>query len=439
MAIIPIKIPNYINSATYSPAKVLPRLFFYNGNLDCETYYIKNDLNQNVAVTYFPYFDNYNVISGSYPSSNSNSLLFNNEEAAYGSIPDGNLYTDYWQQYIELLYNPTTRLLNARAIIPLADYYKMNLNDIVEFRGNYYHLRYINDYNLVNGECSIQLLGPIIADALTPIQCNFGFSAVTQSSTTTTTSTTSTTTTSTTTTTTTAAPTTTTTTNAGIVTSGLVLWNNYNTSVAGGVWADSSGNGNDAIISGSALSLSGSFGYWFNGTDNYLTYPTTLTNTPTNDWTMIYLIAPFDDGTNDFLFGKKDYIDGWDTIISPNPGSGTYGCTAGYTKRIMFRDNAGGDVLGCNNINIYGTNNVIVQQVSNSGAGLYKVYINNLLYSNQSVAVNTFTVSTQPLRFGYQADTDAYFYHGAVKQILLYNRILTNAELTQNYDYLNSL
>jgi hypothetical protein len=76
------------------------------------------------------------------------------------------LFSNYWQDYIELLYDPTTRLIDASANIPLADYFDMELNDIVEFRGNYYHLRAINDYNLVTGECKIQLLGPILQGSL---------------------------------------------------------------------------------------------------------------------------------------------------------------------------------------------------------------------------------------------------------------------------------
>jgi hypothetical protein len=228
--IIPIKIPTYISDATYAPARVLPRLLYYNGLVQCETYYIESGSLTKSGVTKeqnaFPYFDNYNVVTGSFPTVNSKSLLFNNEGAAYGEVPTDSLYTDYWQTYIDLLYNPTTRLLACEAIIPLADYFKMELNDIVEFRGNYYHLRAINDYNLTNGECSLQLLGPILADALqlTNPGCNFGFTLVqtnTPPTTTTTTSGPTTTTTAgptTTTTTTTAAPTTTTTTAAGTTT-----------------------------------------------------------------------------------------------------------------------------------------------------------------------------------------------------------------------------
>jgi hypothetical protein len=168
--IIPIYIPTFISDQNYNPGRVLPHIYFYNGVIDCETYWIESGSLTNSGVTYqqnvFPYFDNYNVVSGSFPTTNSDSLLFNNEGASYGEIPTENLYTTYWETYVELLYNPKTRLLNASAIIPLADYFQMELNDIINFRGNYYHLRAINDYSVKTGECNLQLLGPIIPDTL---------------------------------------------------------------------------------------------------------------------------------------------------------------------------------------------------------------------------------------------------------------------------------
>lgn len=171
---IPIYIPAYISDQNYSPARVQPRLLYYNGTLDCEQYYLQGWQNPSASaltltkppVTEFPYFDNYNVVSGSFPTTASKSLLFFNEQAVYGSQPTASLYSEYWSSYVNLLYNPRTRLLNASAIIPLADYFEMELNDIVNFRGNQYHLRAINDYNLTTGECKIQLLGPILEGSL---------------------------------------------------------------------------------------------------------------------------------------------------------------------------------------------------------------------------------------------------------------------------------
>ena len=141
--------------------------------LDCEAYYIQGfNLPSSASIyayeqTAFPYFDNYSVVSGSqFPTTGSKSLLFNNEQSVYGSTPTNSLYSDYWSRYVELLYNPRTRIMNASAIIPLADYFDMELNDIVNFRGNDYHLRAINDYNLSTGECNIQLLGPLLEGSL---------------------------------------------------------------------------------------------------------------------------------------------------------------------------------------------------------------------------------------------------------------------------------
>lgn len=164
--IIPIYIPTYISDQNYNPSRVQPRLLYYNGQIDCETFYVKDGGNASNQVKQFPYFDNYNVVSGSFPTVNSKSLLFYNEQPVYGEVPTDSLYTTYWSQYVNLLYNPRTRLVNASAIIPLADYFNMELNDIVEFRGNDYHLRAINDYNLSTGECNIQLLGPILEGSL---------------------------------------------------------------------------------------------------------------------------------------------------------------------------------------------------------------------------------------------------------------------------------
>ena len=60
--IIPIYIPTYINNAEYAPARVLPRLLFYNGLIDCQTYYIESGSlttsGNTIEQSRFPYFDN---------------------------------------------------------------------------------------------------------------------------------------------------------------------------------------------------------------------------------------------------------------------------------------------------------------------------------------------------------------------------------------------
>jgi hypothetical protein len=194
----PMYVPYYISDANYTPAKVLPRIFFYNGLIPTTPYYISGhplpttSSISNVQFFKYPYFDNYstgsvNNTASLFPQSNARSLLFNNEQAVLGSRPTGSIITEYWDQYIALLYNPRTRLVECSAVIPIGEYVELELNDIVEFRGSYYHLRAINDYNLKTGQCNLQLLGPLIADTVSNVlsgswappsdPCNFTFSA----------------------------------------------------------------------------------------------------------------------------------------------------------------------------------------------------------------------------------------------------------------------
>jgi hypothetical protein len=166
-----VYIPTFIANENFEPARVQPRLFFYNGLIDVPEYqlmHVTSDLNSGYygVKTQMPYVDHYNVVSGSTPTSGSDSLLFRNEAAAYGTPPVKTLFSEYWDEYIELLYSPTTRLIKASATIPIAQYFKLELNNIIEFRGNYYHLRAINDYSLTTGECEVELLGPVLQGTL---------------------------------------------------------------------------------------------------------------------------------------------------------------------------------------------------------------------------------------------------------------------------------
>lgn len=243
------------------------------------------------------------------------------------------------------------------------------------------------------------------------------------STTTTTTTSTTTTTTSTTTTSTTCPPLT-------IVSDGLVLYNRC-CSLSGSVWYDVSGNGNHALVSGSALVQSGSLGLEFNGTDNYLTYPANLTATPSSSWTMQWYGTFYNTGSNRDLFGKTTYQDGWDTIYGPEFfGQGQY---------ITFRD-----VSGQDNNKVF-TNTPAVKllftMTCNSDTDKIGYFVNNTNFGTGSAntPVNTFNVSTGSLTFGFNVDSDATYFKGTMSDLIIYNRILTSAEVTTNYNTLTSV
>ena len=168
-------IPTFIADDKFNPARIQPRVFYYNGLIDAPEYKVYHWNNSSgfsatvATLDVIPYVDHYSAETGSLPNSGSNSLLFYNEVSSYGTTPSNTLFSEYWDTYIELLYNPRTRLITADAVIPLADYFEIELNDIIEWRGNLYHLRAVNDYSFTDGTCNLQLLGPIIPDSLSPI------------------------------------------------------------------------------------------------------------------------------------------------------------------------------------------------------------------------------------------------------------------------------
>ena len=51
---IPLYIPTFINSATYAPTRVLPRIYFYNGQVGCETWYVADENNATYGQNAFP-------------------------------------------------------------------------------------------------------------------------------------------------------------------------------------------------------------------------------------------------------------------------------------------------------------------------------------------------------------------------------------------------
>jgi len=162
-----LEIPAFVADQNYKPATVFPRIFFYNGQRNVEGYYLFFNPNTSLSYNVAPHFGHYN---NAIPTTGSRSLLFLNETPNFGTTPDESLYTKYWSTYISLLYNPKTRMINAKAVIPIAEYFDIELNDVAFFRGNHYHIRAINNYSLQTGECDIVLLGPVLPDTIAGAQ-----------------------------------------------------------------------------------------------------------------------------------------------------------------------------------------------------------------------------------------------------------------------------
>ncbi len=100
------------------------------------------------------------------PDFNLNFGIENNEWGNFAS--EKTLYLNYYASYIESIFNIKRRTFNYKAILPLRILLKLQLNDILEIKNNYYR---IDNYtlNLLNGESTFSLINAFnaVIDAFT--------------------------------------------------------------------------------------------------------------------------------------------------------------------------------------------------------------------------------------------------------------------------------
>jgi len=208
------------------------------------------------------------------------------------------------------------------------------------------------------------------------------------------------------------------------ISSSLVIWSDT-TSLTGSYWYDLSGKGNHGLISGSTLTLSGSLGYGFNGTNNYVTYPITLNGQPSSSYTVQYYGSIPSESLNRDFFVKQVYSNGWDMLYDG----------ASSPDRFVFRDVAAADKRA--NITPTLATKQLITITVNADTDLMELYLNDTFVTNFTAGgVNNFNVATQPLVFGFNTDGDATYWKGAVSDLLLFNKVLSATEVSQSYSYL---
>ena len=211
------------------------------------------------------------------------------------------------------------------------------------------------------------------------------------------------------------------------ISSSLVILSDTST-LSGTIWNDRSGKGNNGLVSGSALALTGSLGYEFNGTNNYVTYPTTLVGQPSSSYTLQYYGSLPSESVNRDFFVKEDYINGWDTIFE---GART-------PDKFNFRDVGGADKLSPDFTTIPSQRQLITITV-NATTNVIELYVGNTFignFSRTTDVVNNFNAVNRPFVFGFNSNSDATYFKGGVTALLLYNKVLNATEVSQSYAYM---
>ncbi len=144
---------------TFSPNKSKPIIFFNNGLANNTDYIFKVRYDNDIATV------SYNYIIGSSNdeiySQVTDSLNFSNDIDPWHLQPmNKNLYSNYWDKWIQTIYSTKQRKISVPAILPLEVLDKLSLNDRLIIKSNRFK---ISDHkvNLSNGETQFTLFNDI--------------------------------------------------------------------------------------------------------------------------------------------------------------------------------------------------------------------------------------------------------------------------------------
>ena len=217
-----------------------------------------------------------------------------------------------------------------------------------------------------------------------------------------------------------------------IVTSGLVL--NYDAGFVGSypttasIWYDLSGNNNSgSLINGPTYSSANSGSIVFDGTNDYVTLPTSfggLSTFTVNTW--FYPTVSYTGSTQNAVItttwngGDINYYIGWG-----GGGFGTGTIAAGIYKNSFI-------VAGT----FIPTLNTWYNVGLSLGSGQLKMYVNGNLFASVSTSAIPNSI-TGGIYLGKRWDVSAAgneFFTGNIPQVQVYNRALLATEITQNYN-----
>ena len=209
------------------------------------------------------------------------------------------------------------------------------------------------------------------------------------------------------------------------------------TSLTSSVWYDLSGNGNNALISGSTMYTTGSggsLGWKFNGINNYLTFPISMSafNSTSQSFTLQWYGTKMNEG---------DAWYHWSGSGAQSRGDG-YGAVSSY----------GTDWLNLQQANQKTLYTWVQTNYGGSGGAVAwaKLYINDSIFwsqYDQIIFKNSQPTSAPnvPWQFGYGTQTGSYgitnlkYLNGSASDLLFYDRALDVTEVANNYKYFQTL
>lgn len=144
-----INMPVFLDSDG-KPVKQDLTLFYYGGKQTVtDTYYFDG-----VLQTVFPLMTCFSA----YPTTKTSySTAFGIEASFSGDAPLETMYMMYWHKYVTRMYSNRSRVVKMKAILPVLEWLKMELNDTIAISGNYYKIQSIQ-YDMLSEVANLELI-----------------------------------------------------------------------------------------------------------------------------------------------------------------------------------------------------------------------------------------------------------------------------------------
>ena len=234
--------------------------------------------------------------------------------------------------------------------------------------------------------------------------------------------------------------------NSRIITDGLVLaldaGNPKSYPGSGTTWTDLSGNGNHVTLSGTTYNSSGYFD--FDGTDDYAYSSSTVNNMSDLSGLSLFMWCKADSGSP----SRRYLYDGrGNKILAETQGGAGLGFDAGYSddKIFNFITASNGSYTEAISPTTFKRNQIYqIGLVREPNSNTHKVldtdsktlitpsYADPRMTASASMKLGPFVIGT----FASSSPGGNFWWNGQIYYVLAYNRALTAAEVSQNYNAL---
>ena len=219
----------------------------------------------------------------------------------------------------------------------------------------------------------------------------------------------------------------------GIVTDNLVFHldagNTSSYPGSGSTWSDISGSGLTGTISGATFSSGDGGHFYFNGGATRVTTNNQIDN---DDFTYSAWFSP----TTDTNTGRNDIMNTYETTSSEWMNLGTISGTSFYNRASFSVDNNSSKTeLNDTVSNTAGTWYMLTGTYTASN-GAMKIYINTSLNASGTTSAGT-VLGLQTMTIGAMSSNEqGESFIGKISDVKAYTKVLSVAELTQNFDAL---